>query len=60
MKKIKSPRFVLIIECEICRKNKTKMFKYTTEKNKKNTPNKLELKKYCRQCKKHTLYTEKK
>jgi large subunit ribosomal protein L33 len=27
-------------------------------KNKKNTPDKLELKKYCRFCKKHTTHTE--
>ena len=31
---------------------------YTTDKNKKNTPDKLELNKYCPFCKKHTVHTE--
>ena len=31
---------------------------YNTMKNKKNTPDKLELNKYCRFCKKHTLHSE--
>ncbi|PKK96151.1 MAG: 50S ribosomal protein L33 [Tenericutes bacterium HGW-Tenericutes-4] len=31
---------------------------YDTSKNKKNTSDKVELKKYCRFCKKHTLHKE--
>ncbi|MFR3996988.1 MAG: 50S ribosomal protein L33, partial [Oscillospiraceae bacterium] len=31
---------------------------YNTMKNKKNTPDKLELNKYCPFCKKHTVHTE--
>lgn len=31
---------------------------YTTTKNKRNTPDRLELKKYCKFCKKHTLHKE--
>ena len=31
---------------------------YTTDKNKKNTPDKLELNKYCPFCKKHTVHRE--
>lgn len=31
---------------------------YNTMKNKKNTPDKLEMNKYCRFCKKHTLHKE--
>ena len=31
---------------------------YTTTKNKKNTPDKLEFKKYCRFCRKHTVHKE--
>jgi large subunit ribosomal protein L33 len=58
MKNLKSARFILVMGCEICRKNKSKMFNYTTEKNKKNTPNKLELNKYCNRCLKKTLYKE--
>ena len=32
--------------------------KLQTMKNKKNTPDKLELNKYCPFCKKHTVHTE--
>ena len=31
---------------------------YTTDKNKKNTPHRLEFKKYCRYERKHTLHKE--
>jgi large subunit ribosomal protein L33 len=31
---------------------------YNTTKNKKNCPDRLEMKKYCRFCKKHTLHRE--
>ncbi len=31
---------------------------YDTTKNKKNTPDRIELKKYCRFCKKHTVHKE--
>lgn len=31
---------------------------YTTRKNKKNTPDRLELSKYCKFCKKHTVHKE--
>ncbi len=33
---------------------------YDTMKNKKNDPDRLELKKYCRFCRKHTLHKESK
>ena len=38
--------------------NECKQRNYNTMKNKKNTPDKLELNKYCRFCKKHTVHTE--
>ena len=38
--------------------NECKQRNYNTIKNKKNTPDKLELNKYCPFCKKHTLHTE--
>ena len=31
---------------------------YRTNKNKKNDPDRIELKKYCKLCKKHTLHKE--
>ncbi len=33
---------------------------YDTKKNKKNTPDRLELKKFCKFCRKHTLHRESK
>jgi len=33
---------------------------YTTEKNKKNDPNRLELRRYCPRCRSHTLHRESK
>jgi len=38
--------------------NECKQRNYTTTKNKRNTPDRLELKKYCKFCKKHTLHKE--
>jgi len=44
---------LIALACEDC-----KAKNYTTDKNKKNTPSKLQLKKYCPQCGKHTLHKE--
>ncbi len=41
------------LQCTIC-----KRFNYWTSKNKKTVERKLELKKYCRWCRKHTLHKE--
>jgi len=38
--------------------NECKQRNYNTMKNKKNTPERLEMNKYCRFCRKHTLHTE--
>ena len=38
--------------------NECKQRNYNTMKNKKNTPDKLELNKYCPFCRKHTLHSE--
>ncbi|HOJ92215.1 MAG TPA: 50S ribosomal protein L33 [Dictyoglomaceae bacterium] len=46
-------RVVITLACGEC-KNRN----YTTEKNKKNDPDRLELKKYCPECKKHTIHRE--
>ncbi|MDD5455640.1 MAG: 50S ribosomal protein L33 [Candidatus Margulisbacteria bacterium] len=48
-------RVLVTMVCQDCdRKN------YSSNKNKKNTTEKLELKKYCKWCKKHTLHKEEK
>lgn len=38
--------------------NECKQRNYNTVKNKKNDPNRLEMKKYCRFCRKHTVHSE--
>ncbi|MDA8155420.1 MAG: 50S ribosomal protein L33 [Actinomycetota bacterium] len=46
-------RIILLLQCTEC-KNRN----YSTMKNKKNTPDKLEISKYCRHCRKHTAHKE--
>ena len=46
-------RIKLLLECTECTRRN-----YATEKNKRNTPNKLELRKYCPWCRKHTVHRE--
>ncbi|MGB9734963.1 MAG: 50S ribosomal protein L33 [bacterium] len=46
-------RTMIVLACSEC-KNRN----YMTSKNKKNTPDRLELKKYCPHCRKHTLHKE--
>lgn len=41
------------LECQVC-KNRN----YVTYKNKKHTPDRMELSKYCKFCKKHTDHKE--
>ncbi|NLC26344.1 MAG: 50S ribosomal protein L33 [Fastidiosipila sp.] len=43
----------ITLACSVCKQRN-----YDTKKNKRNTPDKVELKKYCRFCKKHTLHNE--
>lgn len=46
-------RVGIIMACTEC-KNRN----YSTDKNKKNNPDRLEMKKYCPHCKTHTLHKE--
>jgi len=46
-------REIITLACVDC-KNRN----YTTTKNKKTTPDKLELKKFCSTCRKHTAHKE--
>jgi large subunit ribosomal protein L33 len=46
-------RIIILLQCTEC-KNRN----YSTMKNKKNTTGKLEIKKYCRSCRKHTMHKE--
>ncbi|MCR4429001.1 MAG: 50S ribosomal protein L33 [Caldiserica bacterium] len=46
-------RIIVNLECTECKRRN-----YTTTKNKQNDPNRLELKKYCPFCRKHTIHKE--
>jgi large subunit ribosomal protein L33 len=46
-------RQIITLACGECKRRN-----YTTMKNKKNDPNRLEIKKYCRWCRAHTVHKE--
>ncbi|MFQ5598407.1 MAG: 50S ribosomal protein L33 [Nitrospiria bacterium] len=46
-------REIITLGCLDC-KNRN----YTTTKNKRNTPDRIELKKYCKTCRRHTAHRE--
>ncbi|WP_201327245.1 50S ribosomal protein L33 [Thermotomaculum hydrothermale] len=46
-------RDIISLQCTECKRKN-----YTTTKNKKKMTGKLELKKYCRFCRKHTVHKE--
>ncbi|MBN1930250.1 MAG: 50S ribosomal protein L33 [Desulfobacterales bacterium] len=46
-------RIIVTLACAECKRRN-----YTTTKNKRTTPDKLEFKKYCRFCKRHTSHKE--
>jgi len=46
-------RDIILMTCQSCKRRN-----YSTMKNKKNTPEKLELKKYCSHCRTHTVHKE--
>jgi len=49
----KDARVIVTLACEECKERS-----YTSSKNKKTTPDRIQLKKYCPRCKKHTLHKE--
>jgi large subunit ribosomal protein L33 len=53
MAKKKGVRPVITLECTNCKERN-----YTTEKNRRNDPARMELKKYCPRCKEHTMHRE--
>ena len=62
MGKNKGSRITITLECE-CKNNKEEkrrngIFRYTTSKNKRNTPNRLEIKKFCAYCNEHSTFKE--
>nr|QWK41833.1 ribosomal protein L33 [Protohalopteris sp.] len=67
MAKNKGARILITLKCTECRnfgnmtqastKNRKKV-SYTTTKNRRNTPNRLEIKKFCPSCNLHTIQKE--
>ena len=47
------PREIIHLLCQDCKRKN-----YSTTKNKRRTPDKLELKKFCSSCRKHTVHRE--
>lgn len=62
MAKNKGTRILVTLECTECRSNLNKrstgVSRYMTQKNRRNNPERLELKKYCAYCNKSTLHKE--
>lgn len=65
MAKGKDIRVRIILECTSCARNggnKNKelpgISRYITQKNRHNTPSRLELRKFCRYCSKHMIHGE--
>ncbi len=50
---VKEARANIVLACNECKQRN-----YNTKKNKKNNPERIELSKYCRFCKKHTAHRE--
>ena len=49
----KATRMVITLECVECRERN-----YTSEKNRRNDPGRLELNKYCSRCRTHRMHRE--
>jgi large subunit ribosomal protein L33 len=49
----KEARLIITLACTECKRRN-----YSSMKNKKNTPDKMELSKYCAHCRKHTPHKE--
>ena len=49
----KENRIIVTLSCTECKERN-----YTTEKNRKNDPGRIELQKFCPRCRKHTAHKE--
>lgn len=62
MAKTKGIRIIITLECTQCRTNVDKrsagVSRYTTTKNRRNTPDRIEIKKFCPHCNRHTIHKE--
>jgi large subunit ribosomal protein L33 len=62
MAKNKGARILITLECTQCRSNLNKrssgVSRYLTQKNRRNNPQRIELKKYCPHCNEPTIHKE--
>nr|YP_009397236.1 ribosomal protein L33 [Thuretia quercifolia]ARW66422.1 ribosomal protein L33 [Thuretia quercifolia] len=67
MAKNKGARIIITLECPCKNNNRTNqennkrkkgIFRYTTSKNKRNNPSRLEIKKFCPYCNCHEMFKE--
>ncbi|CAM9111377.1 unnamed protein product [Chrysoparadoxa australica] len=62
MAKNKGVRILVTLECTECHTNVNKrsagISRYATTKNRRNTPSRLELRKFCTHCNRHTIHKE--
>jgi len=62
MAKNKGVRVTITLECTECRSSSEKrspgVSRYTTTKNRRNTTARMELKRFCPHCNKHTVHKE--
>ncbi len=62
MSKNKGTRILITLECTDCRSNNNKrssgVSRYLTKKNRRNTPERIQLKKYCPNCNSQTFHKE--
>nr|WCH56325.1 ribosomal protein L33 [Hypnea sp.] len=63
MGKNKGARITITLECECKNLNninrrKSGIFRYSTSKNRRNTPNRLQLNKFCPNCNCHSIFKE--
>ncbi|HWP28420.1 MAG TPA: 50S ribosomal protein L33 [Chloroflexota bacterium] len=49
----KADRILITLACQVCRERN-----YHTEKNRRNDPDRLTLRKYCPRCRRHTEHRE--
>ncbi len=54
----KGPRVIVTLECTEARKENASPSRHTTTKNKKTTPERLEMKKYNPNLRRHTVHKE--
>lgn len=59
-KKSKGTRILITLECTECRANPETpgISRYSTQKNRRNNPERIELKKYCPHCNRPTIHKE--